>query len=189
MTPMENPHNPRNETEHERLDRQLMELLQGFRVAVTGVQVLFAFLLTVPFATGFDSVDDDGRYLFYIALFGAALASIFFIAPVTQHRILFRLNQKPLLIRRANQFGILGALALAVSITAATALILNTMVSDAASIIVGAVVVALSAWAWFVQPLLTRRTARRTAGNGEERQTGDRQVGGRPASGRPATGQ
>ena len=160
------PRNPRNETEHERLDRQLMELLQGFRVAVTGVQVLFAFLLTVPFAPGFEEVDDDGRSLFYVALFAAALASICFIAPVTQHRILFRLNQKPLLIRRANRFGITGAVALAVAITASTALIINTLVTDAASILVGLVVLVLCTWAWFVQPLLSRRTARRAAGGG-----------------------
>jgi hypothetical protein len=98
---MERAPGNRHETEHERLDRQLMELLQGFRVAVTGVQVLFAFLLTVPFAVGFRDVDRTGRALFYVALFGAALASICFTAPVIQHRILFRLNQKPLLSRRA----------------------------------------------------------------------------------------
>ncbi|GAA2435645.1 DUF6328 family protein [Actinomadura vinacea] len=154
----------RNETEHERLDRQLMELLQGFRVAVTGVQVLFAFLLTVPFATGFDRVDDEGRVLFYIALFGAALASICFIAPVIQHRILFRLNQKPLLLRRANRYGIGGAIALGLAITASTTLIVHTLVSDPAAVITGVVVVALCAWVWFVQPLLTRRTANRAAG-------------------------
>ncbi|MFC6882849.1 MULTISPECIES: DUF6328 family protein [Actinomadura] len=150
---------PRNETEHERLDRQLMELLQGFRVAVTGVQVLFAFLLTVPFAVGFKSVDDSGRALFYVALFGAASASICFIAPVFQHRILFQLGQKPLLIRRANRFGIVGALALAVSITAATALIIETLVSDGAAVVAGAAIAVLASWAWFVQPLLSRRTA------------------------------
>ncbi|WP_229808251.1 DUF6328 family protein, partial [Actinomadura livida] len=63
---------PRNETEHERLDRQFVELLQGFRVAVTGVQVLFAFLLIVPFSTHYEKVDGVGTALFYIALFGAA---------------------------------------------------------------------------------------------------------------------
>ncbi|PRX01749.1 UNVERIFIED_ORG: hypothetical protein CLV66_12082 [Actinomadura viridilutea] len=160
---------PRNETEHERLDRQLMELLQGFRVAVTGVQVLFAFLLTVPFAVGFRDVDDGGRALYYVALLGAALASICFIAPVTQHRILFRLGQKSLLIRRANRFGICGAVALAVSITAATALIMETLLSDAAAAVGGAVIAALCAWAWFVQPLLSRRAvlaARNGSGGG-----------------------
>ncbi|MFI0409970.1 DUF6328 family protein [Actinomadura sp. 3N508] len=158
---------PRNETPHERLDRQLMELLQGFRVAVTGVQVLFAFLLTVPFAAGFEKVDGHGLPLFYISLFGAALASICFIAPVFQHRILFQQGQKPLLIRRANRFGILGAFALAVSITAATTLIVETLEEEAALTVVTAVIVlALCGWAWFVQPYLTRLTA-----NG--RQNGD----------------
>jgi hypothetical protein len=149
--------NTRNETEHERLDRQLMELLQGFRVAVTGVQVLFAFLLTVPFAPGFDQVDDTGRILFYIALFSAALASICFIAPVIQHRVLFRLNQKPLLIRRANRYGIGGALALGVAISSSTTLIIKALVSDSAAVATAVVVALLCAWVWFVQPLLTRR--------------------------------
>lgn len=150
---------PRNETEHERLDRQLMELLQGFRVATTGVQVLFAFLLTVPFSKGFVQVDGTGRALFYVALFGAALASICFIAPVFQHRILFQLNKKPLLIRRANRFGILGAFALAVSITASTTLIVQTLAAEGAAIAAAVVVLALCGWAWFVQPYLTRLSA------------------------------
>ncbi|MBO2447301.1 hypothetical protein J4573_09410 [Actinomadura barringtoniae] len=151
----------RNETEHERLDRQLMELLQGFRVAITGVQVLFAFLLTVPFAAHFDDVDRVGRGLFYAALLGAAVASICFIAPVFQHRILFRLNQKPLLLRRANRFGIAGALALAVSITSSTTLIIQTLVSDTAAVITAVAVGGLASWAWFVQPLISRKAAER----------------------------
>ncbi|GAA0233785.1 DUF6328 family protein [Actinomadura nitritigenes] len=150
---------PRNETEHERLDRQLMELLQGFRVATTGVQVLFAFLLTVPFSKGFAQVDDTGRALFYVALFGAALASICFIAPVFQHRILFQLNKKALLIQRANRFGIIGAFALAVSITASTTLIVQTLAAEAAAIGAAVAVLALCGWAWFVQPYLTRLSA------------------------------
>jgi hypothetical protein len=151
----------RNETEHERLDRQLMEMLQGFRVAVTGVQVLFAFLLTVPFAPGFDDVNASGRRLFYVALFSAAVASVSFIAPVIQHRILFQLNQKPALIRRANRFGIFGALALALSITSATTLIIHTLVSSLAAAVTAAAVLVMCGWAWFVQPLLLRRRAGR----------------------------
>ncbi|WP_433466885.1 DUF6328 family protein [Spirillospora sp. CA-128828] len=149
---------PRNETEHERLDRQLMELLQGFRVATTGVQVLFAFLLTVPFSARFDmKVDGTGKAMFYVALFGAALASICFIAPVFQHRILFQLDQKPLLIRRANRFGIAGAFALAISITASTTLIVHALSDEAAAVVTTVVVVLLlCGWAWFVQPYLTR---------------------------------
>ncbi|MFD0691795.1 DUF6328 family protein [Actinomadura fibrosa] len=158
---------PRNETEHERLDRQLMELLQGFRVAVTGVQVLFAFLLTVPYAAGFKDVDDSGRALFYVALFGAALASICFIAPVFQHRILFQQGQKKLLIRRANRFGITAAFALAISITAATTLIIETMATETAAVIVAVVVALLCSWAWFVQPYLSRIKANGRAKDGE----------------------
>ncbi|WP_433333206.1 DUF6328 family protein [Spirillospora sp. CA-294931] len=153
---------PRNETEHERLDRQLMELLQGFRVAITGVQVLFAFLLTVPFAPGFDRVDSVGRKLFYVALFGAALASICFIAPVIQHRLLFQQGAKPVLIRRANFFGIWGAVGLAFSIGASTTLIMKTLVSDPAAVITAAGVGGLAAWVWFVQPMLTRRAINRS---------------------------
>ncbi|WP_067485661.1 DUF6328 family protein [Actinomadura hibisca] len=151
--------NPRNETEHERLDRQLMELLQGFRVAVTGVQVLFAFLLTVPFATRFGIVDGPGEVLFYVALFGAALASICFIAPVIQHRVLFQAGQKPLLIRRANRFGIAAAIALAVSITASTTLMIETLLGGWQAVVTAAAVGLLASWTWFVQPLLTRRAA------------------------------
>ncbi|TDC83167.1 DUF6328 family protein [Actinomadura sp. 7K507] len=153
---------PRNETEHERLDRQLVELLQGFRVAVTGVQVLFAFLLTVPFSTHFDKVDGVGLPLFYVALFGAALASICFIAPVFHHRILFRLGQKPLLIRRANMFGIIGAFALMASMTAATTLIVESVSEAPAWTVVTAVVlVSLCVWMWFIQPYLSRVKANR----------------------------
>ncbi|OLT38160.1 hypothetical protein BJF79_05330 [Actinomadura sp. CNU-125] len=160
-------HKPRNETEHERLDRQLIELLQGFRVAVTGVQVLFAFLLTVPFAARFDKVDDTGEILFYIALFGAAAASICFSTPVFQHRILFRLNKKAVLIRRANRLGIGGGIALAVSISAATTLIVQTLTADRWAVVTAAVVVALCAWLWFVQPFRDRMKVTRTNGDGD----------------------
>ncbi|MER7543124.1 DUF6328 family protein [Actinomadura sp.] len=160
---------PRNETEHERLDRQLMELLQGFRVATTGVQVLFAFLLTVPFSAGFDKVDGTGTVLFYLALFGAAVASICFISPAFHHRILFRLGQKPLLIRRANRYGIVGAAALAISITSATMLIVESLEEETVAVVLTAVaVLGFSGWVWFVQPYLTRMTANARAADTED---------------------
>ncbi|MBW8485810.1 DUF6328 family protein [Actinomadura parmotrematis] len=151
----------RDETEHERLDRQLIELLQGFRVAVTGVQVLFAFLLTVPYAARFHEVDGVGKWLFYVALFAAALASICFIAPVIQHRILFQAGQKALLIRRANRFGIVAAVGLAVSITASTTLIIESLTNGWAAWATVLVIGLLTSWVWFVQPVLTRRAADR----------------------------
>jgi hypothetical protein len=148
------------ESERERVNRELIELLQEFRVAVTGVQVLFAFLLTVPFAPGFARVSSTSRHLFYVALFGAALASICYIAPVAQHRILFRSGNKEMIIRRANRFGIWGAVALAISMSSATALVMHVLVSSRSAAIAGGAVALLCSWAWFGQALLSRHRER-----------------------------
>src|SRR5688500_9945233 len=102
---------PIDETPAERTIRNFLELLQGLRVAVTGVQVLFAFLLTVPFAPGYERIAAGDRLPFFVALVASAVASVFFIAPVAQHRILFRLGCKESLMRRANLYGIIGTLA------------------------------------------------------------------------------
>lgn len=82
------------ESGKERADRELTELLQGLRTAVTGVQVLFAFLLTVPFSSRFAETTPAQRWCLYAALVAAALATTCFIAPAAQHRLLFRTGQK-----------------------------------------------------------------------------------------------
>ena len=140
-----------------RADRNFMELLQGFRVAVTGVQVLFAFLLTVPFAPGFSKVARTDRWLFYVALVGAALASMFFIAPVAQHRILFRQGFKETLVKRANVYGLLGTVALAVSMTAATLMVVDYLFGGALPYVTAAGAALLAVWLWFVEPARDRR--------------------------------
>lgn len=145
-----------SETPAERADRNFMELLQGFRVAVTGVQVLFAFLLTVPFATGFTRVGDGDRRAFYVALVGAAVASVFYIAPVAQHRVLFRQGMKEGLVKRANLYGLIGTLALTVSITAATLLVVGHLFDGPLPLITAAGTAALAAWLWFIEPALKR---------------------------------
>jgi hypothetical protein len=152
------------ETPAERADRNFVELLQGFRVAVTGVQVLFAFLLTVPFSQGFFRVSDSDRRLFYVSLVAAAIASMFFIAPVAQHRILFRKGMKESLVHRANVYGMIGTLALAVSMTAATLLVVDYLFGGLLPAITAVVVGALALWLWFVDPLLRR--ARNGGGSG-----------------------
>jgi hypothetical protein len=141
-----------------RTARNFIELLQGFRVAVTGVQVLFAFLLTVPFAPGFDRLAQADRWLFYVALVGAAVASIFFIAPVAQHRILFRQGLKETLVRRSNLYGLLGTIALAVSITAATLMVVDYLFSGPLPVITAAGAAVLASWMWFIEPARDRRT-------------------------------
>lgn len=142
------------ETRKERVDRELGELLQGLRVAVTGVQVLFAFLLTLPFAAGFNKVDALGHWLFFIALLSAAIASVCFITPAAQHRLLFRTGLKEKMLHRSNTLGIAGLAGLAVAMTSSIALVAETVLNAWPAAVFAGVVALLSAWLWFVQPIV-----------------------------------
>src|SRR3954464_5404392 len=95
------PH--RDETDTERADRNLIELLQEVRVVQTGVQVLFAFLLTVPFSSRFDAITGFQRGAYFAALVGAAAASVLLIAPTAVHRVLFRMGQKAYMVEVSNR--------------------------------------------------------------------------------------
>ena len=108
----------RDETDVERLDRNLIELLQEVRVVQTGVQVLFAFLLTVPFSARFDEITDFQRGAYFAALVGSAAASVLLIAPTAVHRILFRLGQKEYMVEVSNRLALGGLLRTAVSMVA-----------------------------------------------------------------------
>jgi hypothetical protein len=150
----------RDETPKQRLDRELIELLQGLRVIVAGVQFLFAFLLTLPFSNGFSRVGVAGRWVYYVSLVSAAVASICFIAPAAQHRVLFHSGRKDVVISRSNRYEIAGAIALTVAMASAVAVAARGYFSSWAAAGTATGVAALSVWAWFVQPLLTRRRAR-----------------------------
>lgn len=145
-----------DETPRERLNRELNELLQGLRVALPGVQVLFAFLLTVPFATGFDKVDAFQRRLLVLSLVAAAIASICLIAPAAQHRVLFRTGLKEILIRRSNLYGIAGAIALGIAMATSVLLIVDVLFGLTAASLTSGLLTLAWAWAWFGQPLITR---------------------------------
>ncbi|SEG96895.1 hypothetical protein SAMN05444920_110146 [Nonomuraea solani] len=146
----------KNESHEERADRNFVELLQGARVAVTGVQVLFAFLLTVPFSSSFARLDQTDRWLYYAALVSAALASICYIAPTAQHRVLFRQGHKETLVRRSNIYGILGALSLVVSMTTSTMFVIDYLFDATLAWITAGVLAVLALWTWFGQPSLDR---------------------------------
>ncbi|GAB2824027.1 hypothetical protein GCM10027176_30650 [Actinoallomurus bryophytorum] len=150
----------RGETPKQRLDRELIELLQGLRVVTTGVQFLFAFLLTLPFSNGFSRVGHAGRWVYYVSLVTAACASICFIAPAAQHRVLFHSGRKDVVVSRANRYEIMGASALTVSMSSAVAVAARGYFSSWVAGATAAGVIVLSSWAWFIQPLLTRRRAR-----------------------------
>jgi O-antigen/teichoic acid export membrane protein len=151
------PLSERNETELERADRHLAELLQEVRVAQTGVQVLFGFLLTAPFTTGFDRLSVGERRLYFATLCLAGAAAMLLIAPSAQHRVLFRCGDKPHLIRRANRYAMAGlacvALAMVGALVFVAAVVSGGVLATAAGVVAGAA----SAWCWYVQPLLRRR--------------------------------
>ena len=144
------------ESPEERINRELIELLNELRVALPGVQVLFAFLLAVPFASGWQRVTEVQKDAFMVALLAALAGSIFLIAPSAWHRILFRSRDKEQLLRIANVFAIVGAFFVAVGMCASTFLVTGVIHDDLAASIVTAVAAFLFAAVWFLWPLLRR---------------------------------
>jgi hypothetical protein len=151
-----------NETPAERADRNLAEMLQELRVALPGVQVLFAFLLVVPFNQRFPSLSNFERDLYFATLLCAALSSALLIAPSAQHRILFRHQDKEHLVVEANRLVIAGlaflALAMVGVVTLTTSFIFGATQAIVATVVVGTAFVVL----WYVIPLLRRRQLERS---------------------------
>jgi Family of unknown function (DUF6328) len=147
----------RGETELERVDRNLIELLQELRVAQTGVQILFAFLLTLPFTQRFKSITGFQRDVYFVTLLLAAGATLFIIAPVAYHRILFRQHDKKHLVEVSNRLALVGLVFLALAMIGAILLITDVMFQEPLVGITVAVAAALFVLLWFVAPLLRRR--------------------------------
>jgi hypothetical protein len=147
----------RDETPAERLDRNLEELLQELRVMLPGVQVLFAFLLVVPFNQRFVEVTAFQKDLYLGTLLCAAGASACLIAPSIQHRIAFRTQDKENLIFRANQLVIAGGVLLAVAMTGAIWLATGFLFRDTVTAVAVVIVAAAFATLWFGVPLLRLR--------------------------------
>jgi len=117
MTPEKSQRAARSgEDEAERLDRELIELLNELRVVMPGVQVLFGFLLTVPFQQRFETIDDFQRMVYFVTLLLVAAASAFLMAPSAFHRLTFREGQKPYLVRLGTRQTIVGMALLALAI-------------------------------------------------------------------------
>src|SRR5215204_913302 len=149
------------EDESERLDRELIELLNELRVALPGVQVLFGFLLTVPFSQGWSRVTDTERLVFFLTFLSTAVATALLIAPSAQHRVVWRARDKDALLRRANSLALAGTAFLALSITRAVWVVTDLIYAEAPTSVVTAAVAGLFAWAWFAAPLIRR--ARKTS--------------------------
>jgi predicted membrane channel-forming protein YqfA (hemolysin III family) len=147
---------PRAETEAQRDDRNLAELLQEVRIAGLGVQVLFGFLLAIPFTTRFVRLDTAQRDLYLTALLLAALSTGLLLSPVAYHRVVFRRRQKESLVRTANVLAILGLVAVGLSITASVALVLSYVAPGLGTVLITIVVGLAFTGLWFVLPLLRR---------------------------------
>jgi VIT1/CCC1 family predicted Fe2+/Mn2+ transporter len=137
----------------DKLDRELGELLQELRVALPGVQVLFAFLLTVPFSQGFTRMSEFQRDLYFAILISTAITSVMFIAPSTYHRLRWRDYDKERLLVTSNHLTIAGAVFLALSIGGAVYLIGDFMFGAGVASIAAAGIGVLLAWFWFGLPL------------------------------------
>lgn len=150
----------RDETERERADRNLGELLQELRVALPGVQVLFAFLLTLPFAQGFADVTEFQRAMYFATLILTALASVALIAPSMTHRLQFRLDRKEEVVMTGHFLTIVGMMLLGCAIVCAVILISDFVFGTAAAIAASATVALTIALLWWAIPLRGAAQAR-----------------------------
>jgi predicted neutral ceramidase superfamily lipid hydrolase len=151
----------REETEHERLDRNLTELLGELRVALPGVQVLFAFLLTVPFQQRFETASSFDKNVYFVTLCSTAVASILLIAPSAYHRVMFRLQDKAHIVEIANRFAVVGFLFLGLGMTGAILLVTDFLFSTLTSVIVTTVAAAMFVTFWYLLPGRRRLTLTR----------------------------
>ena len=151
----------RNETDKERLDRNLNELLGELRQVMPGVQVLFAFLLVVPFNERFTEITEFQRAVYYVTLMATALATAFLVAPSTIHRLEFRADDKEWIVFTGNRLAIVGFVFLALAITSAVLLVTHFVYSDTFAVVMTAVIASLLFVLWFVVGAARRRTISR----------------------------
>ena len=148
---------PRDETPEQRDDRNLIELLQELRVAGLGVQVLFGFLLSIPFTNKFSALSVDQRDLYLTTLLLAALAIALLLAPVAYHRLVFRQRRKERLVRAANALAIAGLGVVGLAMTATVALITSYVAPGGPAVFITVAVAVMICSLWFAFPVSQRR--------------------------------
>jgi hypothetical protein len=158
----------RGETVHQVLDRNLNELLQELRVAFTGVQVLFAFLLGLAFTARFARLGHFELTLYTVSVMATALATVALIAPVSFHRLVFRRRQKAVLVAVADRLLLVGLGLLVVAITSAVLLILDVALGRWQGLVGGGVIALTGLLTWYVLPVWVRRAGVGVAPDPEE---------------------
>ena len=158
---MDDGGSPPTEGDRERLNRNFAELLQEFRVAQTGVQILFAFLLTLPFTNRFGQVVGTRDLVAYaIAAIGAAVSTVVLMAPVSIHRLWFREGRKPELVDLASNLAQVGLLAFIVALASAAFLIFDVALNVWWGAGFAALVLGLAGALWYVVPFTNQRRRR-----------------------------
>jgi hypothetical protein len=152
----------RDESPEQRDDRNLAELLQELRVAGLGVQVLFGFLLALPFTTRFSSLGRAQRDLYVADIVLAAIATALLVGPVAYHRLVFRRHQRENLIRIANVMAVCGLMVVALAVCAAVLLVVSYVVPGAATVMISSFVFLTFAGLWIALPLARRERHPRT---------------------------
>jgi Family of unknown function (DUF6328) len=158
----------REESEDERLDRNLGELLQELRVALPGVQVLFAFLLAVPFQQNFTEITSFQEKVYFTTLLCTAISAALLISPTAYHRLTFHLQQKKELVYVSNRLSIAGLFFLALAMTGAIMLITDVLFGGVATAAFGVAAATMFVLLWGVLPLRRRLSLTRSA---EDRST------------------
>jgi len=158
MSSNDEPDDPRerSEDEQERLNRQMIELLNELRVAMPGVQVLFGFLLTVPFQQRFQQVTEFQQTVYFVTLLAAAVATAFLIAPSAYHRLMFEQHDKPSIIHIGTGQMVAGLCALAVAMNGAVLLVTDVVFESDTVAVTVALLASLYVTLWFGFPLIRR---------------------------------
>ncbi len=143
-----------HETEKERTDREYSELLEEIRVALPGVEVLFAFLLTVPFSDRFDHLRGDQKHAYLVALVCVAVACALLLAPTAYHRVRFRAGDKAWITRKVTAFALVAMVALAVGVAVALGVVTSLIFTKAAAVAVGVASGAGLLTLWYAVPMM-----------------------------------
>jgi predicted membrane channel-forming protein YqfA (hemolysin III family) len=142
-----------DEDKQERLNRELIELLNELRVVLPGVQVLFAFLLTVPFTNQFSRITNEQRQVFFGTFLCTTVATALLIAPSAYHRLRWREYDKERMLRTSNRLSIAGLIFLSLALVGAAFLVTDLLFHAAAAAVVTAAVAIVFAWFWWGLPL------------------------------------
>jgi hypothetical protein len=149
-----------HETPQERMNRNWNELLQELRVAQTGVQILTAFLLTLPFQPAFEELKDSRTYVYVAVLLAAMTSMLCLLTPVALHRALFRRGLKPWLVRTANVVTRAGLVLLVAANVGAVWLVMDAVLGITSASIASGVLVGLVTVGWMVLPAWVLRSQR-----------------------------